>query len=142
MIRSSTAFLPPSVRELHWLPIGKRMTVQDRCTLMRHFIVDEAARVSDGTLLSSELVLWYDRVCALPRRGDLNVPRFRLRSYSYRAFAVTVPHDWTLYKSTEMLTIRQDVTVMLTSSEKARPTKIRAFKFSTHFEFEHYWQNA
>ena len=24
----------------------------------------------------------------------------------------------------------------LTSSEKARPTKIRAFKFSTHFEFE------
>ena len=30
----------------------------------------------------------------------------------------------------------------LTSSEKAWPTKIRAFKFSTHFEFEHYWQNA
>ena len=30
----------------------------------------------------------------------------------------------------------------LTSSEKAWTTKIRAFKFSTYFEFEHYWQNA
>ena len=30
----------------------------------------------------------------------------------------------------------------LTTSEKAWPTKIWAFEFSTYFKFEHYWQNV
>ena len=30
----------------------------------------------------------------------------------------------------------------LATSEKTWPTKIRAFKFSTYFKFEHYWQNV
>ena len=54
-------------------------------------------------------------------------------------FSIIISHLANLSFTQATFSIKIQAGTHLTSSEKAWPTKIRAFKFSTHFEFEHYW---
>ena len=78
--------------ELHWLPIEKRIRFKI-ALLVRHCIVGAAPEYLTELcrLVSSSS----GRQCLRSAsRGDLIVPRFRLRRSGYRAFAVSGPHVW------------------------------------------------
>ena len=78
--------------ELQWLSIGKRIQFKI-ALLVRHCIVGAApeylTELCRPVISSSG---WQSLRSA--SRGDLIVPRFRLRRSGYRAFAVAGPHVW------------------------------------------------
>ena len=78
--------------ELHWLPIGKRIQFKI-ALLVRHCIVGAAPEYLTELCrpVSSSSGRQSLRSAS---RGDLIVPRFRLRRSGYRAFAVSGPHVW------------------------------------------------
>ena len=77
---------------LHWLPIGKRIRFKT-ALLVRHCIVGAAPEYLTELCrpVSSSSGRQSLRFAS---RGDLIVPRFRLRRSGYRAFAVSGPHVW------------------------------------------------
>ena len=78
--------------ELHWLPVGKRIQFKI-ALLVRHCIVGAAPEYL--TELCRPVSSSSGRQCLRSAsRGDLIVPRFRLRRSGYRAFAVSGPHVW------------------------------------------------
>ena len=78
--------------ELHWLPIEKRIRFKI-ALLVRHCIVGAAPEYL--TELCRPVSSSSGRQCLRSAsRGDLIVPRFRLRRSGYRAFAVSGPHVW------------------------------------------------
>ena len=78
--------------ELHWLSIGKRIQFKI-ALLMQHCIVGAAPEYLTELCrpVSSSSGRQSLRTAS---RGDLIVPRFRLRRSGYRAFAVSGPHVW------------------------------------------------
>ena len=82
--------------ELHWLPIQKR--IQFKIALVRHCIVGAApeylTELCRPVSSSSGRQILYSIYRRSASRGDLIVPRFRLRRSGYRAFAVSGPHAW------------------------------------------------
>ena len=78
--------------ELHWLPIGKRIWFKI-ALLVRHCIVGAAPEYLTELCrpVSSSSGRQSLRSAS---RGDLIVPRFRLRRSGYRAFVVSGPHVW------------------------------------------------
>ena len=78
--------------ELHWLPVGKRIRFKI-ALLVRHCIVGAAPECL--TELCCPVSSSSGRQCLRSAsRGDLIVPRIRLRRSGYRAFAVSGPHMW------------------------------------------------
>ena len=78
--------------ELHWLPIGKRIRFKI-ALLVRHCIVGAAPEYLTELCrpVSSSSGRQSLRSTS---RGDLIVPRVRLRRSGYRAFAFSGPHVW------------------------------------------------
>ena len=77
--------------ELHWLPIGKR--IQFKIALVRHCIVGAAPEYLTELCRPVSSSSGRQSLRSVSR-GDLVVPRFRLRRSGYRAFAVSGPHVW------------------------------------------------
>ena len=78
--------------ELHRLPIQKHIRFKI-ALLVRHCIVGAAPEYL--TELCRPVSSSSGRQCLRSAsRGDLIVPRFRLRRSGYRAFAVSGPHAW------------------------------------------------
>ena len=78
--------------ELHWLPIGKRIQFKI-ALIVRHCIIGAAPEYLTELCrpVSSSSGRQSLRSAS---RGDLIVPRFRLRRSGFRAFAVSGPHVW------------------------------------------------
>ena len=78
--------------ELHWLPIGKRIRFKI-ALLVRHSIVGAAPQYLSELCRPVSSSSGRQSLCSASR-GDLIVPRYRLRRSGYRAFAVSGPHVW------------------------------------------------
>ena len=77
---------------LHWLPIRKRIEFKI-VLLVRHCLVGDAPEYLMELCRPVSSAAGRQSLRSASR-GDLIVPRFRLRTFSYRAFAVSGPQLW------------------------------------------------
>ena len=78
--------------ELHWLPIRKRIDFKI-ALLVRHCMVGAAPEYLMELCRPVSSAAGRQSLRSASR-GDLVIPRFRLRTFGYRAFAVSGPQLW------------------------------------------------